>query len=67
MIYYKCDMCLSDHYDIGEMDIVTIKYAGKAHVNYPRDGVFHICNKCTGKLLNSLHAFRDAEFKGDKG
>ena len=57
MICYKCDMCLSEHYEIGEMNIVNIKYAGIACVNFPRGGVFHICNTCCGKMLNSLHAF----------
>lgn len=32
MICYKCDMCLSVYSEIGEMNIINIKYAGKAHV-----------------------------------
>lgn len=59
MICYKCDMCLSVHENIGEMNHLEIMYAGEVQVNYPKDGKFHLCLECTSKLLNELHAFSE--------
>lgn len=57
MICYKCDMCLSIHESIGEMNNLEISYAGLGLVNFPRGGSFHICKECSSKLLEDLHAF----------
>lgn len=57
MICYKCDKCLSIHESLGEMNNLEISYAGTASVVFPRNGKFHICDKCKKEFLETLHAF----------
>lgn len=57
MICYKCDKCLSIHESLGEMNNLEFSYAGIASVVFPRNGKFHICDKCKRELLETLHAF----------
>ena len=66
MTVYRCDKCgeIRDH--IGEMYSVTIEYAGKAHVNIPMDGRFHLCSSCERELLEQLHAYEKKQIGEDE-
>ena len=66
MRVYRCDKCGEIHEHIGEMYFVKIEYAGNAHVNIPRDGMFHLCGSCERGILEQLHAYEKKQIGEDE-